>query len=157
MSESCTVVVQNNSNVSLDAILMWHTPNEPEASDLVVENAVINAQGVAAGNSVRGTAALIWSPMDYWTCFVRYHGDGTAYVMAGTGYAPFKEFEVSDGTTITFTLAPYTSGTTDQSDGHISYSGGDSDNFQMVTPAVALVVGGLVEIGTHLVAEMVVG
>jgi hypothetical protein len=157
MSESCTVQIVNNSGRPLDAIAMWHSPAAPDPTQLAPNQAIILADNVAAGATVSGTAQLAWGTLDYWTCQVLYQGDGQLYVITGETCEAYKEFEVSDGTTVTFTLAAYATGTTNQDNGMITYSDGTGDDFRVLNPIVAGIANFVWEAGMHTATEGVAG
>ncbi|HVG45532.1 MAG TPA: hypothetical protein VM890_12405 [Longimicrobium sp.] len=126
MSETCTVNIQNNSGRQLDAVMMWHTSATPGVSDLLPSEAVVQGTNVAAGATLTGTAELTrFSPTDFWTAGVRFQGDGEVYVVAGFSGQAYKEYEVSDGSTITFIVNEYSVGTANQNNVTIQYSGDD--------------------------------
>lgn len=153
MSESCTLNIVNNSGRSLDSIMMWHTPTSPDPSDIIPQNAAINAQNVPAGKTLTAQVPLVHSPLDYWTSGVLFEGDGTTYLMCGVLGDPYKEYEVSDGSTITFTLAEYTSGTTNQSDIAIAYSGDDGGFAFLLNPTTVVLIA-LGDAIIHALGEM---
>lgn len=155
---SCTAIIQNNSGRSLDAVWMLHTSGEPEAPDLVNVGwgaATLSGKNVAPGTQLKQTnVELSWgSPTDYWTMWVLFSGDGTGYWMAGVLAAPYKEYEVSDGSTITFIINTYTPNTTDQSDITIKYSGDQGGYAHLCNPVTITWASPLGEIGKHLAVE----
>jgi hypothetical protein len=155
---SCNVVVVNSSDRTLDKVLMWHTSSEPVPSDVSVGSAVINGSRLANGAKATGSAGLTWgSPTDYWTMSVLFQGDGTSYVMASVTADAYKEYEVSSGSTITFTINTYTAGTTDQNDITIAYTGDDGGSARLLNPITADIFGPLGEILSHVVVEAAVG
>ena len=142
MSESCTVNIQNNSGRQLDAVLMWHTSLSPDPSDLVPSAAVIQATGVQPGATLNGTAELTrFSPTDYWSAGVRFQGDGETYTLAGLTGEVAKEYEVSDGSTITFIINQYSQGTANQNDVTIQYSGDDGGTALLLNSTTILLAG----------------
>ena len=157
MSESCSVQIVNNSGRSLVAIAMGHSPAAPDPTQLTPDQAIVNTTNVANGATIGATAALAWGTLDYWTCQILYEGDGQLYVMCGDTCEAYKEFEVSDGSTVTFTLAAYTTGTTNQDNGSIGYSDGAGDDFRVLNPIVAGIANFVWEIGMHEAGEGAVG
>lgn len=127
MSGTCWVNVMNNSGRSLDAIALWHTPDAPSDQDVKQKNAIIAETNVADGKTLGGSVNLPDSLRDMWTCAVQFSGDGQQYFFTGDTLNPYKEYEVSDDTIISFSLPQYTTGTNNQSDVGISYSEGDTD------------------------------
>jgi hypothetical protein len=161
MSESCFVNVTNSSGRSLDSVLVWHTSNEPTPLDLTVDKAVVKHKNLAVGYTTGARAPLAWgTPMDYWTMTVLFQGDGTVYQMAGTMAQGFKEYEVSDGSTLSFTLNKYTGGTTDQSDISIQYSGDEGGTARLLNPTTVSIFGAIggamTEAAKHLAMEAIV-
>lgn len=141
MSESCNVVIQNNSGRSLDKVIMWHTSGEPGVSDITPQKAIIQAANLPNGQSASGRAELTrFSPTDYWTSGVLFEGDGTQYIMCGFTLDPYKEYEVSDGSTITFVINAYSEGTTNQNEITINYSEDDGGNALLLNPKVVAIV-----------------
>lgn len=139
-SESCRVIIQNNSGRSLDKLIMWHTAGEPDVSDIAPQKAIILADNLPNGESASGRAELTrFSPTDYWTSGVLFQGDGTQYIVCGFTLKPFKEFEVSDGSTITFVINAYSEGTTNQNEITIKYSEGDGGNALLLNPTVVAI------------------
>lgn len=123
---ACTVNIQNNSGRQIDAVLLWHTSGTPGVSDLLPNEAVIQGTSVPPGATLTGTAELTrFSPTDFWTSGVRFQGDGETYVMVGFSGQAYKEYEVSDGSTITFIINQYSEGTANQNNITIQYSGDD--------------------------------
>jgi hypothetical protein len=137
----CTVHIQNNSGRQLDAIVLWHTSTPPSASDLVLSRAVLQGTAVAPGARLNGTAQLTsGSPTDCWSMGVRFQGDGETYAMAGYSGQAFKEYETSDGTTITFIINAYTEHTANQSNITIQYSrDGGGSAFLLNSTTIAII------------------
>jgi hypothetical protein len=161
MSESCNVNVINSSGRSLDSILVWHTSDEPTPGDLTVDQAVIKQKNLGARYTTGARASLTWGmPTDYWSMAVLFQGDGTTYLMAGTMAQGFKEYEVSDGSTLSFTLNKYTGGTTDQSDILIKYSGDEGGSARLLNPVTVAIfgtIGGVMaEAAKHVAMEAIV-
>jgi hypothetical protein len=156
MSESCNVIVVNNSGRSLDAVAMWHFPIEPPGGSLPPNMAFLKATNVAPGQKANATTSLTWgSPTDYWLAGVRFHGDGETYLLSGMTYEPWKEYEVSSGSTITFVINQYSVGTANQSDITIQYTGDGGGSAHLINHTTAI----LAEIGNAIVdeiAEMIV-
>jgi hypothetical protein len=68
---------------------------------------------------------------------VLFQGDGTTYVLCGLDGETGKEFEVSDGSTITFVINAYTPGTTNQKNNvTIDYSEGSGGEAQLLHEGV---------------------
>lgn len=155
MSESCTANIANNSGRPLDAVILWHTPGEPGPSDVAMGRQVLYAVNLANGKSASASVPLAWSATDYWVLLVRFKGDGQTYVMAGETADPYKEYEVSDGSSITFTINAYSSGTTNQNDIGIAYSGDDGGSARLLNPIVAMLAGAVFEAAVHTLGEMV--
>ncbi|MBA1250962.1 hypothetical protein [Pseudomonas luteola] len=151
MSKSCNVEIINNSGRSLDAIAMWHTSMGDADYDYYVEsNAVITGSNVSNGQKLTGKAQLDnYSPTDYWYCGVRFHGDGENYQICSNLGAAGKEYEVSDGSTITFTINNYSEGTPNQNDVTIQYSGDEGgkafllNHTTMKAAGIASSIGGV--------------
>ncbi len=157
MSESCSVTIVNNSGRLLDAVALWHTSGEPSPADIQPSSAVISKANVASGAKLSGSAGLGWSATDYWTGIVKFHGDGTTYLICGLSGAAWKEYEVSDGTSITFTLNGYTTGTTNQADIDIAYSGNGSGTAYLLNSTVAAFTGvanEIAEAAVHVIADL---
>ncbi len=157
MSESCMACLNNNSGRSLDQVYMWHTPGEPDAEPWMPGDAFLNKANLPNNGSMGVRVPLSSSATDYWRMAVLFQGDGTWYVIAGTMAAPWKEYEVSDGSTITFTINTYTSGMTDQNDITIAYSGDDGGSARLLNPVTSAIFGSVGEAATHMLAELAVG
>jgi hypothetical protein len=159
MSEACSIVIRNGSGRALDGMLMWHFTVPPDNVQLTAETAFLNAfNGIPAGGQITAGTPLSPSPTDYWVAQILYSGDGQVYVMAGTTASPYKEFEVSDGETLTFVLDTYLEGTTNQNDLDIFYSGSDTApaaSAYVMNPVAAEVAGGAFDILTHFLGAAV--
>lgn len=144
MSESCTLNVTNNSGRSIDSIKIWHTPVAIDGDVLKAIPPSLAGTNVANGQTLTATVPLTMSPTDYWSGGVLFEGDGTCYLLCGALGAAGKEYEVSDGSTISFVINAYTSGTTNQkNDVTIQYSGDGGGTAQLLNPdtVTALDVG----------------
>ena len=157
MSESCNVVIKNNSGRQLDAVVWWHFPVEPPSGALPPGMAFLKASKIAPGQQVQGATPLSWgSPQDYWLAGVRFQGDGETYLLSGMTYEPWKEYEVSNGSTITFIINKYTTGTANQSDITIQYTGdggGSAHLINSTTATFAEIGDSLGEALAHLIPE----
>ncbi len=150
MSETATVIIKNNSGRSIDSIVMWHTSSEPTPLDLA-QTPLIQSKNLASGDNITAQAQLSWgSPTDYWTSGVLFQGDGTTYIVCGVVGDPYKEYEVSDGSTITFNVEEYTSNTTNQSNIQIDYTGDDGGMAFLLNPDTVIAIDAL-----KLVAEII--
>lgn len=160
MSESCTVVVTNNSGRSLDAVAIWYAPDGGVPDDMSAIPPTVTASNLPDGASIRGTTPIVsFSPVDYWIGSVLFEGDGTSYVLCGIDGETGKEFEVSDGSTITFVINAYTAGTTNQkNDVTIQYSEGSDGSAQLLHEGVGrladFTAGALRELAEHTVGEV---
>ncbi|MDT8758190.1 hypothetical protein MZO42_05730 [Sphingomonas psychrotolerans] len=149
MSESCTVVVTNNSGRSLDAVKVWYSLNNATPDDLAGLPPAVAAANLPDGASIKGTTQIGWlSPLNYWVGGVLFEGDGTTYILCGLDGETGKEFEVSDGSTITFIVNAYTAGTTNQKNNvSIEYSEGPGGEAQLLHEGV----GELANVGMEVV------
>jgi hypothetical protein len=136
------VNIQNNSGRQLDSIVMWHSATPPSASDLTLSGSIIKATQVAPGAVLTGTAQLTFlSPVDFWAAGVRFQGDGETYTMAGLSGQAWKEYEVSNGSTITFIINAYSAGTANQNDITIQYSGDDGGSAFLLNSTTITIIG----------------
>ncbi|MBY6262875.1 hypothetical protein EI613_13300 [Azospirillum sp. 412522] len=156
MSEYCNVVIKNNSGRSIDAAAVWHSAGIFGIGSVNSSDAAAKGSGIGPGGQVSGSALLSESPVDYWVGGILFHGDGTKYIIcAGFDGAP-KEYEVSEGSTITFIINGYTSSTTNQPDVTIQYSGdngGSASLYNSQVVAAAQYVEGIVDFLVELAAD----
>lgn len=154
MTESCKVIVKNDSGRPLDAVVMWHFATEPETDDLPPRLAFLKAANVPVGQIIAGTTSLTWgSPTDYWVCGVLFHGDGKTYSLSGMTGEPWKEYEVSNGSTITFIINPYRTDASNQADVTIQYKEDRRESAPLIHAANAAIadVGNAI---AHVVGEL---
>ncbi|WP_404334156.1 hypothetical protein AB2M62_12480 [Sphingomonas sp. MMS12-HWE2-04] len=104
---SCHVKVLNHSGRELTTLVMWHTPSLPDPLDVAMNRTIINYPGLPNQQWVEVVVRITHSPTDFWICGVRFADDDANYVLCGRTDLPFKEFEVSDGSSLTFIIPPY--------------------------------------------------
>ncbi|MBS0471929.1 MAG: hypothetical protein JSR60_12705 [Proteobacteria bacterium] len=122
--------------------MLWHTAGSPPPDYIQPGNVSVSAKNLAQGQTVGGTVQLTsFSPTDYWTLGVLFHGDGEVYTMVGTLDDPYVEFECSDGTTITFTIPAYMTNSANQGSVLIGYSGGDSGSGRLFNQTSVIISG----------------
>jgi hypothetical protein len=153
---SCFVNVTNNSGRAIDGMIMWHFSAPPEYVGLSAQTAFFQVGPIPDGVTVHAaTETMEGSPVDYWVAQIVYSGDGQVYVMSDTLCDAYKEFEVSDGSTVAFTLAAYSEGTVNQNDGTITYGGEVADSFRVLNPTAQEIAGDAADILTHFLGHLV--
>ncbi|PWC34266.1 hypothetical protein [Azospirillum sp. TSO35-2] len=77
---------------------------------------------------------------DYWVGGVLFQGDGEKYVLCDLLGSPGKEYEVSDGSTITFGIDPYVGGQANPSSVTITYSGDDGGSAHLLNSTTVKII-----------------
>lgn len=155
MSESATLVVKNNSGRNIDSIAMWHSALPPDPTSGIGNPLFV--QGLVNQDQITVPVPLTsGAPLDYWYGGVLFHGDGTTYVITGVTGEPYKEYEVSNGSTITFVVNQYTTNTTSQSDMTVQYSGDGGGTAGLLNPTISLIDSAMIEIAQEIVTHTAV-
>lgn len=125
---SCYIKVVNNSNRVIDKLIVRHAPSEPsELMAFFSYELAISVVNLAAGaTSEKASVETVkYDRTDYWIGGVLFEGDGEVYIMCGDTYDPYKEYEVSDGGSLTLTIPPYEENSSNQ--GLVKFDDGTGD------------------------------
>lgn len=130
LDSTAKINIVNNSGRSLDSVVIYHSPIEPQITFPTLEaagaTAAISVKNLASG-ATSETASVTTSagdPQDFWLGGVLFEGDGETYIICGDLGSPYKEYEVSDGDTLTITIPKYEENSSNQGDASFSDGGG---------------------------------